>query len=162
MKRIILFVVGSHRGEKLVVSGTRAREERGDANPFLFIRREYFIDCHGKTRDASSGRLSSSHTFVTRSNQIPRAEPHCGASVSINRASPWSAYGVSGIDCTNTRFINCLPLSVSLGSKLIYTVPHDHYNWLSRLYACQDLCRIGRPIPSRVRQSRFKMVPSIP
>jgi hypothetical protein len=43
----------------------------------------------------------------------------------------------------DTFHINCLPPSVSLGSKLINTAPHDHYNWLSRLCVYQDFCRIA-------------------
>lgn len=86
--------------------------------------------CDGKIRNVQAGACLASHTFVARSNQITRPEPHCGALVSINRGSPGGPPSAHGrvrhrLD-KDTFHINCLPLSVSLGSKLVYTTTLGH------------------------------------
>lgn len=88
--------------------------------------------CDGKIKDVQAGAcLPLPSTNVRRSIQSDYASGATLRGFGFHQQSfprgPPSAYGRLDKD---TFQINCLPLSVSLRSKLIYTAPHDHYNWL--------------------------------
>ena len=97
----------------------------------------------GKIRDGQTGACLA-HTRSLLDPIRLRVQSHiAGPRFPSTELLPWSAYGrIRHRLYQDTFHINSLPLSVSLGSKLIHTAPHDHHNWFSRLYACQDPCRI--------------------
>jgi hypothetical protein len=138
LERAILFVGGgSHYGGKYV-SGTRTREGRGDANPFFLYEEDILYTSMGK-----SEMFKRALVFLTHVRHSIQSDSSSGATLpgfGFHQQSfsfgPPTAYRLD----EDTFHINCLSLSVSLGSKLIYTAPHDHYNWL---YACQYFCRIA-------------------
>lgn len=90
--------------------------------PFFLCERG-FIYGDGNLRDVEAGACLQSHVrYSIQSDSV--SAPHCGASVSVDTwASPLvRLYG-------ETFQINCISLSVKLGSKLIcITAPHDHCN----------------------------------
>ena len=145
----MLFDVGSHhdKSAQALVPGSKKSEEA----PAIFLCERGFIYGDGNLRDVEAGACLQSHVrYSIQSDSV--SAPHCGASVSVDIwASPLvRLYG-------ETFQINCISLSVKLGSKLIcITAPHDHCNSSSGFAAAKCNWNADGPPLSRA------VTPSIP